>query len=104
MMSRSVLALGIMIIGLGFAIVRGASPAGQASVPLGLPAVPVPADNPMTPAKIALGKQLYFDPGFRSTTLCPAPPAMIRRRVGPTASRTPRESKVSAVAGTLPPC
>lgn len=24
--------------------------------------VPVPADNPMTPAKIALGKQLYFDP------------------------------------------
>lgn len=24
--------------------------------------VPVPADNPMTPEKIALGKQLYFDP------------------------------------------
>jgi len=27
-----------------------------------LPEVPVPADNPMTPAKIELGKQLYFDP------------------------------------------
>ena len=26
------------------------------------PAVPVPADNPMTPQKIELGKQLYFDP------------------------------------------
>jgi len=26
------------------------------------PIVPVPADNPMTPAKIALGKQLFFDP------------------------------------------
>lgn len=26
------------------------------------PAVPVPANNPMTPAKISLGKQLYFDP------------------------------------------
>lgn len=24
--------------------------------------VPVPADNPMTPQKVALGKQLYFDP------------------------------------------
>lgn len=29
--------------------------------PLGLPPVPVPADNPMSPEKIALGKQLYFD-------------------------------------------
>lgn len=29
--------------------------------PLGLPSVPVPSDNPMTPEKIALGKQLYFD-------------------------------------------
>lgn len=28
---------------------------------LGLPSVPVPADNPMTAEKIALGKQLYFD-------------------------------------------
>lgn len=26
------------------------------------PKVPVPANNPMTPAKIALGKQIYFDP------------------------------------------
>ena len=30
-------------------------------VPLGLPEVPVPEDNPMTPEKIALGKLLYFD-------------------------------------------
>ncbi len=29
--------------------------------PLGLPSVPVPSDNPMTAAKIALGKQLFFD-------------------------------------------
>ncbi len=28
-------------------------------VPLGLP--PVPADNPMTPEKIELGRMLYFD-------------------------------------------
>lgn len=30
-------------------------------VPLGLPAVPVPEDNPMTPAKVELGRMLYFD-------------------------------------------
>ena len=30
-------------------------------VPLGLPPVPVPDDNPMTPEKVALGKKLYFD-------------------------------------------
>ena len=29
--------------------------------PLGLPSVPVPSDNAMTPEKITLGKQLYFD-------------------------------------------
>ncbi len=30
-------------------------------VPRGLPPLPVPADNPMTPEKIELGKMLYFD-------------------------------------------
>ncbi len=29
--------------------------------PLGLPAVPVPADNPITAAKVALGRKLFFD-------------------------------------------
>ena len=29
--------------------------------PLGLPAVPVPADNPLTREKIALGRKLFFD-------------------------------------------
>jgi cytochrome c peroxidase len=31
-------------------------------VPLGLKPVPVPEDNPTMPEKVALGKQLYFDP------------------------------------------
>jgi cytochrome c peroxidase len=31
-------------------------------VPLGLDPLPIPADNPMTAAKVELGKQLYFDP------------------------------------------
>lgn len=39
---------------------RGKS-AARGSVPLGLPPVPVPEDNPLTAEKIALGKALYFD-------------------------------------------
>ena len=31
------------------------------ATPLGLPPVPVPADNPVTVETIALGKRLYFD-------------------------------------------
>lgn len=31
-------------------------------VPAGLPKLPVPKDNPLSKAKIELGKQLYFDP------------------------------------------
>jgi cytochrome c peroxidase len=30
-------------------------------VPLGLPPVPVPPDNPLTPAKVALGRRLFYD-------------------------------------------
>jgi cytochrome c peroxidase len=33
----------------------------EIDVPLGLPPVPVPEDNPMTAAKVELGKMLYFD-------------------------------------------
>ena len=35
--------------------------------PLGLPPVPVPANNPMTPEKIALGSQLFNDKRFSAT-------------------------------------
>ena len=35
--------------------------ANAESPPLGLPAVPVPANNPLTPAKISLGRLLFFD-------------------------------------------
>jgi len=37
------------------------APAQAGKPPLGLPAVPVPQDNPQSAGKIALGKQLYFD-------------------------------------------
>jgi len=35
--------------------------------PLGLPAVPVPADNPQTSEKVALGKKLFEDKRFSTT-------------------------------------
>lgn len=38
-----------------------------AGPPLGLPPVPVPADNPMTPEKIALGDKLFHDARFSAT-------------------------------------
>lgn len=53
------LAVGISRVFAGDAV---ASPAAQLpKVPLGLPAVPVPDNNPLTLEKIELGKQLYFD-------------------------------------------
>jgi len=36
-------------------------------VPLGLPSPPIPADNPQTPEKIALGEKLFNDKRFSST-------------------------------------
>jgi len=37
------------------------------AAPLGLPPVPVPASNPMTPEKIVLGSTLFNDKRFSST-------------------------------------
>ena len=41
--------------------------AQEAEPPLGLPAVPVPEDNPQTAEKIALGDKLFHDKRFSST-------------------------------------
>lgn len=49
-------------------LVVAAAPAPLlAAPPLGLPPVPVPADNPMTPAKVALGDKLFNDKRFSAT-------------------------------------
>ncbi len=47
-------------------------------VPLGLPPVPIPPDNPPTEETIALGRRLYYDPGLSvdgtiSCATCHAP-------------------------------
>ena len=43
------------------------APLALAASPLGLPPVPVPENNPMTPEKIALGDKLFHDERFSST-------------------------------------
>jgi cytochrome c peroxidase len=46
-----------------------AADTATAKPPLGLPPVPIPADNPQTPEKIALGDKLFDDKRFSSTGL-----------------------------------
>jgi len=53
--------IGLRRVSAAFAAVLGLSVTGLAAEPAGLPAVRHPKDNPPTPEKIALGKQLYFD-------------------------------------------
>jgi cytochrome c peroxidase len=44
-----------------------AADAATAKPPLGLPPVPIPADNPQTPEKVALGDKLFDDKRFSAT-------------------------------------
>lgn len=53
-----------ILIGAVALVVALATPLLAGSPPLGLPPVPVPADNPQTPEKIALGKRLYEEKRF----------------------------------------
>jgi cytochrome c peroxidase len=56
---RSGISILLVVLGVGAGQVFGQ----REPPPLGpLPPVPVPADNPMTPEKVALGKLLFFDP------------------------------------------
>jgi len=65
-MRRSVfvILLGAGVLGAVGALGTGTPPPAP---PLGLPPVPIPADNPQTPEKIALGEQLFHDKRFSST-------------------------------------
>ncbi|MGV3624359.1 MAG: cytochrome-c peroxidase [Archangium sp.] len=51
------------------ALTLTASPAlaQEAAPPLGLPAIPVPVDNPQTPAKVKLGDKLFHDTRFSTS-------------------------------------
>jgi cytochrome c peroxidase len=60
----AVVALGLSLLWTAVhGIVPRAAAAGQAAAIAPLPAAPLsPPDNPITPEKVALGKQLFFDP------------------------------------------
>ena len=59
-MQRSILAL-------VFLAIASSTGLALAETPLGLPPVPIPADNPQTPEKIKLGDKLFHDKRFSST-------------------------------------
>lgn len=58
-----------ILIGLVLGLWAGGAGAQEAAVrtPLGLPEVPVPADNPQSAAKVALGDKLFNDARFSTT-------------------------------------
>jgi cytochrome c peroxidase len=60
--SRHRFRVGSTLAAVGFSTALGL--AGACAEPLGLPKVPVPADNPQTPEKIALGDKLFHDTRF----------------------------------------
>jgi cytochrome c peroxidase len=94
-----------VVVGVGLLMLLGAGRGDAgAPVPIGpLPPVPVPADNPLTPAKVDLGRRLFFDARLSAdgslacvschlpdqgwathTPLSPAYPTHMERRLSPT--------------------
>jgi len=55
------------VVSSGLLFVIGLLAASAGAAPLGLPPVPVPADNPQTPVKIQLGDKLFHDKRFSAT-------------------------------------
>jgi cytochrome c peroxidase len=57
----------LLFVGLVLVVGTYAEEAKGPSTPLGLPTLQVPADNPQTPEKIALGEKLFLDQRFSTT-------------------------------------
>jgi hypothetical protein len=64
--------------------------------------VPVPADNPMTPEKVELGKGCTSNRAFPKAGSYPATPATIFRLVEPIASPSPWDTTFKPAGGTRP--
>jgi cytochrome c peroxidase len=52
------------IVGTALLLIIGAMPLWAETLPLGLPPLPIPAENPQNPEKVALGKRLYEEKRF----------------------------------------
>ena len=75
----------------------------QIKTPLGLPPVPIPADNPPTEETIALGRRLYYDPALsQSMARSLARLATLRNLRSPTIVPYPRASARKPARATLP--
>ena len=59
----------LALIGLSFCVARAADAPFDWKLPRGFPVPFVPADNPMSTAKVALGKQLFFETRLSRTGL-----------------------------------
>jgi cytochrome c peroxidase len=57
----------LLLLSAGFALSFALANVALADSNLGLPPVPIPADNPLTPEKIALGDKLFNEKRFSST-------------------------------------
>jgi cytochrome c peroxidase len=55
------LVIGVSLLALGTAAAAEKGGSSYPPIPAGLPPLKVPADNPITPEKVELGKMLYFD-------------------------------------------
>jgi cytochrome c peroxidase len=94
-MRACLLAVGLAV---AAATILGRAAADLAPPPPGLPPVPVPANNPLTPAKIALGEQLFFEralsvDGTVNCATCHKPDHFF-------SDETPRSAGVGAQLGT----
>ncbi len=63
---KRLLSVGLVVGLFGVPVAGGLETAGS-SAPLGLPGVPIPASNPQTPEKVALGFRLFNEKRFSST-------------------------------------
>lgn len=57
----------LLATGILFAVGLNAGDGMEQKAPLGLPPIPIPGDNPLTPEKVALGDSLFHDTRFSST-------------------------------------
>jgi hypothetical protein len=73
------------------------------AAPLGLPEVPIPADNPMSPEKIALGNKLFHDTASAPRATFRAPRATTRPSASRTVRSRPRRGSGSSRARATPP-
>ncbi len=64
---KNMLYVMILAVGVLCAVGLTAESAPDSAPPLGLPPAEYPADNPQTPAKVALGEKLFLDTRFSST-------------------------------------